>query len=191
MPTTLIDFVKENTKSFDESHDVNHALAVYKNALHIARVEYPQFDNEILEFSSLLHDVCDHKYKDSIPKEQLNLFIHDSLPKEKADAVIDIINNISYSQQIKGKRKTLNHPYNIYQDILSDADKLEALGEIGLRRCILYTESINGKVPQDVIKHSHEKLLRLKDNFIVTKTGKQLAEPLHKVIQDYVDKYSN
>lgn len=183
MNEDLIEFVKKHTSQFDESHDYKHAIAVYKNALNIAKIEFPFYDNEILEYACMLHDVCDHKYEHSISKEDLNKYICKKLIPSKAKLVIDIINNISFSQEIKNKRQKLNTPY---QDIVSDADKLEALGEVGLNRCIEFTKSRNGRIPEDVIIHCHEKLLRLKDEFIRTPTGKMMAETLHDYIVKYV-----
>lgn len=184
----LLDFVTLHTREFDESHDIHHAIAVYNNAMDIASHDYysTAVDTEILMYACLLHDVCDHKYAHSVTKEERNKFIEQQLKDiEKAQCVINVIENISYSQEAKGKRQTLPHPQCIYQDIVSDADKLEALGEVGLRRCIAFTLARGGQVPQEVVEHSHEKLLSLKDNFIRTKRGKELAEPLHKVIVEY------
>ncbi len=75
-----------------------------------------------------LHDVCDHKYANTLPIVELHEYIHQQLCDEKAQVVIDIIDNMSFSQEVKGLRKKLDTPY---QDIVSDADKLEALGEGG------------------------------------------------------------
>lgn len=187
MYNNLLSFVETHTAHFDESHDIKHALAVFMNAVEIAKNDYPGFNDDILLFACLLHDVCDHKYPDSIDKYTLESFIRSMLPEKKAQVVIDVINNISYSQEVRGLRKTLPTPYNIYQDIVSDADKLEALGEVGLNRCITFTKQRGGHVPDDVIIHCHEKLLRLKDHFIRTPTGKRLAEPLHETIVKYVE----
>jgi uncharacterized protein len=191
MDAKLVEFVLHHTKHFDESHDFNHACQVYKNAKHIASIEFPFYHDDILQFACLLHDVCDHKYDNTLSKEDLHKFIREHMvDEEKADVVIDIINNISYSQEVKGLRKTVPLPWTIYQDIVSDADKLEALGHVGLERCIAFTKARGGKVPEDVVAHCHEKLLKLKDNFIRTKVGKQLAQEGHKVIEEYVANYS-
>jgi len=184
IPDDLYDFVNKHTIHYDSSHDVNHAIKVTENAYMILQNEYPDFDTEIIIYATMLHDVCDHKYTSSITKEDLEEYIFSKIHK-KAEIVIDIINNISYSREVKGKCKLLPEPYNHYRNIVSDADKLEALGPIGIARCITYTSSRNGNL-DDVIKHCHEKLLLLKDNFIRTKTGKVLAEPLHQYIVDYV-----
>lgn len=183
---SLMDFVIQHTTTFDSSHDVNHAIAVYENALDIAENDYPFANKKILMYACLLHDVCDHKYEHSVSKEERDKFIHKQLNNlQHSQCVIDVIENISYSQEVKGKRKTLEYPGCIYQDIVSDADKLEAIGKIGLDRCIAFTVARRGKVPDEVVDHCHEKLLKLKDNFIKTKRGKELAGPLHIVIEDY------
>lgn len=185
----LMDFVIQHTNTFDTSHDVNHAIAVYENALDIAEHDYPLIDKKILMYACLLHDVCDHKYKHSVTKQERNDFIYKQLNNPRhSQCVIDVIENISYSQEVKGNRKTLEYPDCIYQDIVSDADKLEAIGQIGLDRCIAFTVARGGKVPDEVVEHCHEKLLKLKDGFIKTKRGKELAEPLHNVILEYCKK---
>lgn len=185
----IYEFVKISTSSFDESHNIDHAIAVYNNTLKIAETFKTQFqlDYDILTYTAMCHDICDHKYVNSIQPEVLTNFITNKIGEEKCNRVMNIINNISFSKQIKGLRKQLSYPDYIYLDIVSDADRLEAIGQIGIDRCIAYTEATGGNVPKDVIKHCHEKLLLLKDQYIVTEKGKKLAEPLHDVIQDYVD----
>jgi uncharacterized protein len=186
--SSLLEFVTKHTQQFDDSHNVQHALDVYKNAVMIATNDYPAYDTDILQYACMLHDVCDHKYaNESISMDALTQFVYDSLPELKATLVLDIINNISYSQEIKGTRKTLPGAHRMYQDIVSDADKLEAIGVVGINRCIAYTQKCGGVIPADVVKHCHEKLLILyPDNYIRTPTGRLLAEPLHEQVMSYV-----
>ncbi len=189
----LLDFVALHTGDFDESHNLLHAMSVYHNALDIVKHDYKHrgLDEKVLMYACLLHDVCDHKYEHSVTKEERNKFIEEQLVlPERAQCVIDVIENISYSQEVKGLRKTLPYPQRFYQDIVSDADKLEALGQVGLDRCIAFTLARGGQVPQEVVEHCHEKLLKLKDNFIRTMRGKELAEPLHRVIEEYCRAHS-
>jgi len=185
----LYDFVATNTAQFDESHDVGHAVAVYTNTMKIAKSFDQVLEEDILTYASMLHDVCDHKYENSIMEEELEAFIRDNLGSEKCARVMSIINNVSLSKQRKGLRQQLPSPDNIYLDIVSDADKLEAIGKIGIDRCIAYTQATGGTVPDDVVAHCHEKLLLLKDEYIVSEMGKKLAEPLHQMVQDYVDQF--
>ena len=187
----LYEFVKISSASFDESHDVSHAVAVYNNTIKIAETYKNTMEMDILMYASMLHDVCDHKYPNSIKEEELMKFIVGKLGKKNAIRVMNIINNISFSKQVKDLRKKPIYPDCMYLDIVSDADRLEAIGQIGIDRCITYTTASGGIVPDDVINHCHEKLLRLKDEYIVTFKGKELAEPLHQVILDYVDSQTN
>jgi uncharacterized protein len=183
----LLEFVRDKTKHFDESHDINHAIAVYSNAIEIANIEFPNCDTKILRYASLLHDVCDHKYKHSISLDDLHAFIKSKLSKEQAQIVIDVIDNVSYSIEIKGKRCLSTHLSQKYLDIVSDADRLEAIGDIGIKRCIAYTRATNGKVPEDVVKHCREKLVKLyNDGYIKTVRGRELAAPRHQVIDAYI-----
>ena len=89
----------------------------------------------------------------------------------------------------KGIAKAEETPKHLerYLAVLRDADRLEAIGQIGIDRCIAYSVSIGRKIPDDVVVHCHEKLLRLYDeHFIVTEEGRRLAAPLHQIIVDYV-----
>jgi hypothetical protein len=158
-----------------------------------------------------LHDVRDHKYPNSISEEALYSFVvnevcrkqysHDSncnsnsnsnssQAEEEANYIIEIINNISFSKEAKGLRKSflsINRLYQYALDIVTDADRLEAIGIQGIRRCEIYTKEHGGKVPEDVVIHCHEKLLRiLPEGYIKTEYGKVLAQPLHQEIVDYV-----
>ena len=183
----VLEFIKIHTSSYDESHDFNHALSVFENCKKIIILEkLHDFDFDLIAYAALLHDVCDHKYKSSISKENLFDFVADNLGMERATHVLSIINNISYSQEVKGKLEKLEEPYQTYRNIISDADKLEALGEVGLRRCMQFSEAHNG----NVIEHCHEKLLKLlPDGFIRTNAGKKLAVPGHEYILNYCNRH--
>lgn len=188
MEEEIIKFVQEHTKNFDESHDYKHALTVYNTSVKIMDSLETKYDHEILMFAALLHDVCDHKYPESIPKNKLELFIR-SYMFDKTDIIMKIIDNISYSKEVANKREFLGQTYNIYLDVISDADKIEALGKRGIERCEQFTIRHNGKRPDDIIKHCHEKLLRLyPENFIKTSLGRKIAEPLHQETVEYVEK---
>lgn len=186
----IFEFVSISTRTFDESHNIDHALAVYNNTIKIAETIKIELEYDILIYTAMLHDVCDHKYPNSIKLEELIEFITSCLDKVKCNRIIEIIQNISFSKQVKGLRKELVYPDNLYLHIVSDADRLEAIGQIGIDRCIAYTKATGGSVPADVITHCHDKLLKLKDNYIVTEMGKKLAEPLHQIIEDYVNSFN-
>ena len=120
-----------------------------------------------------------------------------------------IIDLISYSKEQKtiesGNRINfvleLGWVNTVVRNIVSDADKLEALGKIGLVRCIEYTKEkyfeknkttiLNDELKELVLKHANEKLLRLKDEFITTETGKMMAGPLHDQLLNYLKSDEN
>ena len=77
-----------------------------------------------------------------------------------------------------------------YLQALRDADRLEAIGKIGVERCIMFNNSRGNKFPDDVIQHCHDKLLRIyTEHYIATEMGRKLAEPLHQDIVDFVKQY--
>jgi uncharacterized protein len=172
----VLDFVKENTKIFDESHDWRHAVKVAYNSTRI-------LNNKTVLYLALLHDVCDHKYPKSIKRELMTEYINTHLPEYKQiDAMIE---QISFSKQAKTKDFSQVDPV---LEAVRDGDRLEAIGEIGLTRCETFTRSIGGRVPQDVIIHCFDKLLRIvPEGYISTEIGKRLARKEHNIIVDYVN----
>lgn len=189
----IIKFVDEKTKGF-KGHEVDHAKRVYANGILIMSQYFKntdEFDVQIFMCAALCHDVIDDK-NDKINKEEARKELIDFLTKvtnaARANIVMDIIDNISYSKEVAGKLKELSYPYNLYRDAISDADKIDALN---VDRCIEYTRMKGGKVPEDVIKHCHEKLLKLLPNgFIKTDIGKKMAEPHHKKLEEYVNSFN-
>ncbi len=177
----VLDFVKHATRTFDESHDWRHAVRVARNAMRICRATpgtaRTPVEKQVL-YLALLHDVCDHKYPSSIPRAELTAFITTHLPMYvDIDAMIE---QISFSKQVMGT------PVDPVVDIVRDADRLEALGEVGIRRCETLVRARGGTVPDDVIVHCFDKLLRLYDGFIVTDMGRQLAVAGHNYVIAYV-----
>jgi HD superfamily phosphodiesterase len=194
----LEDFVIKSTKIFDDSHNHVHMKKVVTNSFEIIDndeeirkkiLEYPQIIKLVM-IVGWLHDVRDHKYPNSITQEELESFIH-QVDLDNIDVICKIISNISWSKEARGQRELFEEPYQTVLDIVSDADRLEALGKIGIERCEIFTREHGGSVPIDVIIHCHEKLLRiLPEGFIKTSHGKKLAEPLHQEIVDYVGLFS-
>ena len=189
------EFVRETCKDRDPSHGYNHMKQVKENSMiiyHGENINDPYIKN-LCKIVAWLHDVADHKYdKDNQLEHIIKKFLSEHFP-EDSKLIWDIIQRISYSKEVKqGKIDwllTLGEKGCIVRNIVSDGDKLEAIGKIGIERCVEFSkeqyyknngENIPTKLLIDeVCKHSDEKLLRLKDEFINTKTGKCLAEPLH------------
>lgn len=180
-------YARNALSEYDESHDYNHSVRVWENAIKIKEIkelEGSQF--LIVMYACFLHDVLDHKYTNKITEEELKRFITDELDAKSADIVIHIIKNISWS-----KRKS-NVPLptgDIMRKIVQDADWLDALGEVGVKRCIDFTKARGGKVPEDVLKHMEEKLLVMIDHFNF-KSSRELAEPLHQYMVNWYNSHS-
>lgn len=210
-------FVEKVCEGRDPSHGHKHMKSVAINALFI----YENTKNELKSdhVSDLvitvgfLHDVNDYKYD---PEKKLVPLMHKFLAKhyneKDIQLIMNIIDRISYSKENKAIQQNqkldwqevLGETGCFVRDIVSDADKLEAIGKVGIERCMEYTqhsyrEKYNKEITTqelvvEVIKHSHEKLLRLKDEFIRTPVGKRMAEPLHEEmiteLANYLSQYS-
>lgn len=189
----LLDFVVESTKHFDDSHNHTHALRVTDNAHKIMKsIRDESYDEKLLTYIAMLHDVCDHKYPESIDKKELSKFIKNNFSLLLEPIVMKIIDNVSFSKEDKNLQEKLPEPYDLYLTVITDADRLEALGSVGIERCISFTQSQGGSVPKDVIKHCHEKLLRLlPEGFIKTDLARELAVPLHDEVYKYVEQFEN
>ena len=192
--TNIIALCMELTKTYDESHNVQHHIDVFRNAMIIvADIDIKNRRMiEMITYSALLHDTIDNKYKENLEEKR-------EILKKFLDAVVTIerqniqwvIDNISYSKEVRNGYPEHTDPIvQQVRDIVSDADKLEAIGNIGIERCKQYTMAFNSNLTEEelvaeVIKHCNEKLLRLSEHFIRTKKGKELAAPLHQQIVEY------
>ena len=212
----LDNFVFKTVKGRDESHAHAHMKKVAMNSIEIL-LKLNDFslindkNYKLITFSSWLHDISDHKYdSDGKLKKIRDEFIQEFCNDKETNLIIDIIESVSYSKEKKeiDKGTPINWKkkfgeYEIIRNIVSDADKLEAIGKIGIIRCIEYSNHINKKkyknkteleineiIKNDVNKHAQEKLLKLKDNFIHTKSGKELAEKLHDELIDELEKFN-
>ena len=192
------------TKDYDESHNLNHHVSVVTNAIEIFSYEYLHGGKiseprdlvklrKIIIYASLLHDTIDYKYPNNL--EEKGKILVEFLREKLADDWIDVkwvIDNISYSKEIKnGYPQHTNFIVQIARDIVSDADKLEAIGSIGITRCKRFNLAMNPLITEEelvqvIVNHGNEKLIKLKDNFIRTTHGKLMAEPLHQIIVDYI-----
>ena len=205
---TLIDktilFVKATLAQAEGGHDWFHIERVYKNALLIAESE--KCDMEIVQLGALLHDIADSKFyngDESIgPKTARTFLESEKVEPTIIDHVIAIIENISF----KGG-KVERQFSSIELDIVQDADRLDAIGAIGIARTFnyggfknraLYNPEIapnltmtkeeykNNEAP--TINHFYEKLLLLKDK-MNTQTGKQIAQDRHRYMEDFLEQF--
>jgi uncharacterized protein len=205
---TLIDktilFVKTTLAQAEGGHDWFHIERVYKNALLIAESE--KCDVEIVQLGALLHDIADSKFHngdESIGPKTARAFLEsEKVEPAIIDHVIAIIENISF----KGG-KVERQFSSIELDIVQDADRLDAIGAIGIARTFnyggfknraLYNPEIapnltmtkdeykNNEAP--TINHFYEKLLLLKDK-MNTQTGKQIAQDRHRYMEDFLEQF--
>ena len=134
-------------KKYDASHDFNHLSRVLALALHIQKCESQADPNvkhraDIVELGALLYDVGEHKYLE--PGEDGNIMVRDLLLKFSADMTLAsevqlIVSNVGYTIEIKDPVKNRQlieaHPELA---IVQDADRLDALGAVGVARCMAY-----------------------------------------------------
>lgn len=187
-------FVKTHTVDRDETHGYEHMRTVANNALLI----WNSMSSEKVPIDLInvcwLHDVADHKYDvDGSIRTAMVDFLKGS-NENTWELMLKVIKNASYSSEKKIKEE-LNVDFVDYipivgeygallRDILSDADKLEAIGKQGYDRCYEFVKHKNPTLSENeiikrVIEHANEKLIWLLSQYIRTPKGKELAEPLH------------
>ena len=198
------DFVKTTLKGAEGGHDWFHILRVWNNAKLISKTEH--VDVFIVELGALLHDIADSKFyngDESIGPKVARKFLENLQVEEAVILHIEqIILNISY----KGGNFEQNFTSPELQ-VLQDADRLDAIGAIGIARCFnyggfknrpLYNPEIPPKLNQTkeeyknstapTINHFYEKLLLLKDR-MNTKTASEMAVLRHAFMEDYLDQF--
>ena len=178
----MIDAAKEYIrKLFAENadgHGPEHALRVYRSALLIAETE-PEANKQIVALGALLHDADDHKLFHTENNANTRRFLEEQgVAQETEDRICEAINAVSFSQN-KGKR-----PGTIEGQIIQDADRLDAIGAVGIARTFAYGGK-HGRTPEASIAHFHEKLLLLKD-LMNTEQAKALAEERHAFMEAFL-----
>lgn len=177
-------FLKEGT-----GHDYYHIERVVINARKILRTE--QADSFIVELAAWLHDLGDHKLHNGIDKseELISAFLK-SLAVEPSiiDRIIEIVSQVSFS---KG-----NRPSSIEAEIVQDADRLDAIGAIGIARCFAYGGSKNRilyspdekEKENSSIQYFYDKLFKLKD-MMNTESAKLIAAKRHAFMEEYIAQF--
>ncbi|MBI2542680.1 MAG: HD domain-containing protein [Candidatus Aenigmarchaeota archaeon] len=199
-----VEYVRNLLENESTGHDWWHIYRVWNNAKFIAKNE--KADLFVVEIAALLHDIADWKFHDGDDSVGPNM-AREWLEKLKSDEsiishVCEIIKEISFKGAgVKSLMKTKEGM------IVQDADRLDALGAIGIARAfaygghknrMLYDPKIKPKVHNSkeeyfnsggtTINHFHEKLLLLKD-MMNTETGRKLAEERHKFIEQFLDRF--
>ena len=193
MNEELIQAAKEYAQTIFEGdssgHDYHHTLRVHALARNIAYLE--QADMLTVELAALLHDVDDHKLSPNTAetKENAVTFLRKhQIAEDQIQRIVHIIDQISFS------RNTLP-PDTLEGQCVQDADRLDAIGAIGIARTFAFGGS-HGRAIHDPtgedrgssIAHFHDKLLLLKDR-MNTVTGRFLAMNRHKVLLDFLEEF--
>ena len=197
-------FVRQTLENAEGGHDWWHINRVWNNAKLIAQTE--QANPFIVEIAALLHDIADSKFHNGDeeigPKTAGDFLGSINIDAQTIHHVQQIIRHVSFKS---GFDKASFH--SIELDIVQDADRLDALGAIGIARAFNYggfkgreiynpeikpnpnltkTEYKNSTAPS--INHFYEKLLLLKDK-MNTATGKKLAEQRHNFMLSYLEQF--
>lgn len=117
-----------------KAHDFDHAMKVASNAIEIA-ANFESINLGIVEIAALFHDVLDTKNPNKIRQCDVEQFLGEWFSKKDISRILEITDNISTRKEIRGERREIHAPYLW---IVSDADKLEAIGEAGIHRCFEY-----------------------------------------------------
>jgi len=197
-------FVKQTLRNADGSHDWWHIYRVWNTTQLILKTE--KANSLTCELAALLHDIADHKFYNGDEtigaKKAKEFLISLNIDKDIINEVVKIVENISFLGGYK-KSNYYSHEFAVVQD----ADRLDAIGAIGIARTFAYggykkREIYNPEIKPNLqmskeeyknstaptINHFYEKLLLLKDK-MNTKTGKKLAQERHEFMEQFLDQF--
>jgi len=219
----LVQFCRQSTHGRDPSHGEEHMTQVRRNAIMILDAlistnEHPHIltttttcahVRRMVQACAQFHDIADHKYVTDPSQCGLVHELNQYFSREDSDNIVRIMEAVSFSRE--RKQRTLKRDVNtpicfkeelgevgaLVRDIVSDADKLEAIGEIGVQRCLQYaSESIQVKEKRaatddellaHLVEHAEEKLLiLLSRGYIRTSAGREMAAPKHRVMLELI-----
>ncbi len=170
-------YIRELFRDNAGGHDAEHTLRVWHNAMLIAGSE-PACDRKITALAALLHDADDHKLFHTENNENARRFLEGRVSGDETEKICTCINSVSFSRN-RGKI-----PEILEGKIVQDADRLDAMGAIGIARTFAYGGE-HGRSLEESVQHFHEKLLLLKD-LMNTDMGKQLAAERHAFLEAFL-----
>lgn len=199
-----IEFVKSQLEGAEGGHDWWHIYRVWNNAKQIAKTE--QVDQTVVELGALLHDIADSKFHngdEEIGPATARKFLE---AQNTEPNIIEHVENIIRHISFKGGNHTQSFTSKEL-DVVQDADRLDAIGAIGIARTFnygghfgraLYDPNIKPnlnmskeeykKSQAPTLNHFYEKLLLLKDR-MNTNTGRQIANQRHEYMQGFLDQF--
>ncbi|XP_004231496.2 uncharacterized protein [Solanum lycopersicum] len=204
------ELVEKEMSGNDASHDAAHAFRVRDLALSLAHEETLSTSPDsilIVELAALLHDIGDYKYiRDPSEAKIVEEFLQgQGIEEGMKIKILNIIKGMGFKEEAGGLANT---NYSIEFGVVQDADRLDAIGAIGIARCFTFggsrhrvlhdpkieprsdlsKENYMNKEEQTTVNHFHEKLLKLKD-LMKTKAGKRRAEKRHKFMEDFLKEF--
>lgn len=201
-----VQFVQKTLAHAEAGHDWFHVERVYHNAMQIAEKE--NVDKFIVALAALLHDIADAKFhngnEELAPKMARDFLELQQVPDDTIEHVVQIIRHISFKQSLSSEKPAF-HSKEL--EVVRDADRLDAIGAIGIARAfnyggfknrLLYHPNIlpnmnmnkeeykNSNAP--TLNHFYEKLLLLK-NKMHTETGREMAEQRHNFMINFLEQF--
>ena len=198
-------FVQSILRNAEGGHYWFHTLRVYRNALHIS--EHEEVNELVVALAALLHDIADSKFHNGDerigPRLAREFLLKHNVDSEVIEHVSKIIENMSFKNSIDGSSSFSS----IELKVVQDADRLDAIGAIGIARCFNYGGFKNRSIynPEiepnltmtkaeykaakgPTINHFYEKLLLLKD-MMNTKTGRRIAHERHEFMLQFLKQF--
>ena len=181
--SAAIEYITQLFEGNSGGHDLEHSMRVYHLAMHIAQSE-SNCDKTVVALAALLHDADDYKLFNTADNANARAFLKgwgvDSATIEK---ICEAINSVSFSKN--GMKK----PATIEGMIVQDADRLDALGAVGIARTFAFGGE-HGRSIDSTIEHFHNKLLLLKDG-MNTESARKMAESRHAFMEEFLARYEN
>ena len=178
MIQSAIEYIEKLFSDDYGGHDVEHTKRVYRNALMITQTE-PECDLFIVSLGALLHDVDDHKLFHTENNANARAFMESlHLDATQINRICELINSISFSKN-RGQK-----PATLEGQIVQDADRLDAIGAIGIARTFAFGGERKRPLSATV-QHFYDKLLLLKDE-MNTDEGKRQAEHRHELMVNFL-----
>lgn len=178
--SAAIEYIGRLFEGNSGGHDYEHSMRVFRLAMRISEEE--KCDREVVALAALLHDADDHKLFDTKDNANARAFMErQGVPAGIQDRVCGAIDSVSFS------KNGLSKPGTIEGMIVQDADRLDAIGAVGIARTFAFGGE-HGRSLDSSINHFHEKLLKLKDG-MNTATARKMAESRHAFLEEFLARY--
>lgn len=176
--TEAIEYINALFSGNSDGHDAAHTIRVYRSAKKLAAF-YPDADQTIILLSALLHDADDDKLFHTENNANARAFLNaHGFDPDAIERICAIINGVSFRKN-RDKR-----PASIEAAIVQDADRLDAIGAVGIARAFAYGGKC-GRPLSDTVSHFYEKLLRIR-SLMNTPEAKRIADERHAYMESYL-----